>query len=66
MSHKINTEIAESCVEWLNEFGASPSDVLFNSNGDLFIKVEDEEGYKTVYLPRQFQELDFEGSLILN
>lgn len=63
MSHKTTDTVRESCLEWLGEFGASIEDVLPNASGDLFIKVEDEDGFKTVYLPRQFQELDYNGTI---
>lgn len=68
MSLKQNDTLQDQLREWLGDFGALPSDVLINGNGEKFIMVETENGtpgengygfsFERVLLPDEFQELD--------
>jgi len=67
MSHIQNDRCVDSLNEWLEDFGASPDDILTNLDGEKFIMVETDNGtagedgydvyFKKVLLPREYQSL---------
>lgn len=57
MSNTTNTIFIENLqelrAEWLKDFGTNEDDVLEDEKGE-YIKVENEDGFKTQYLPKEF------------